>query len=221
MNALPFSELLSYLKTAFLETFLMCGISLVISVALGLAVGLLIFATRENLFWENKTLHTVSGVLINTIRSIPFIILLVLLLPLTKLIVGTSIGPLAACVSLVFASFAYFARLVENSLCDVDKGIIEASRAFGASNFDIIRSVLLPEAMSGILRGVTILAIGLLANSANAGMVGGGGIGDLAIRFGYYRYQTYVMIITVVLLIVLVQIIQMTGDWIAKVYDFK
>ncbi|MDR1169761.1 MAG: ABC transporter permease [Prevotellaceae bacterium] len=219
MKSLPFSELFGYLKIAFMETFLMCGISLVISVLLGLAIGILIYMTREQLFWKNKILHTISGVSINIIRSIPFIILLVLLLPLTKLIVGTSIGPLAACVSLIFASFAYFARLVESSLSSVDNGIIEASRAFGASNFDIIKSVLLPEALPGILRGVTILAIGLVANSANAGMVGGGGIGDLAIRFGYYRYQTDVMIITVVLLIVIVQIIQMAGDWIALKTD--
>jgi D-methionine transport system permease protein len=221
MNTLPFPELSDYLKTAFMETFLMCGLSLVVSVALGLIIGIMIYTTKENLFWENRTLHTVSGVLINIIRSIPFIILLVLLLPLTKLIVGTSIGPLAACVSLVFASFAYFARLVESSLCSVDKGIIEASRAFGASNFDIIKNVLLPEALPGILRGVTILAIGLVGNSANAGMVGGGGIGDLAIRFGYYRYQTDVMIITVVLLIVIVQIIQTAGDWVAVKVERK
>jgi D-methionine transport system permease protein len=216
MNSLPFSELFGYLKIAFMETFLMCGISLVISVLAGLATGILIYTTREQLFWENRILHTVSGVLINIIRSIPFIILLVLLLPLTKLIVGTSIGPLAACVSLVVASFAYFARLVESSLSSVDRGIIEAARAFGAGNFDIIKGVLLPEALPGILRGVTILAIGLVANSANAGMVGGGGIGDLAIRFGYYRYQTDVMIVTVVLLIVIVQMIQMAGDRIAR-----
>lgn len=215
MNRLPFSELAGYLQTAFLETFLMCGLSLILSVILGLTVGIAIYTTRDGLFWENRTLNMVSGVLINIIRSIPFIILLVLLLPLTKLIVGTSIGPLAACVSLTFASFAYFARLVESSLCGVDKGIIEASRAFGASNFDIIKSVLLPEALPGILRGVTILAIGLVGNSANAGMVGGGGIGDLAIRFGYYRYQTDIMFITVILLVVIVQIIQMAGDWIA------
>jgi D-methionine transport system permease protein len=221
MNTLLFSELFGYLKTAFLETFLMCGLSLVVSVLLGLAIGLMIYTTREGLFWENKTLHAVSGVLINIIRSIPFIILLVLLLPLTKLIVGTSIGPLAACVSLIFASFAYFARLVESSLSSIDKGIIEASRAFGASNFNIIRSVLIPEALPGILRGITILAIGLVGNSANAGMVGGGGIGDLAIRFGYYRYQTDVMIITVVLLIVIVQIIQTVGDWIAVKVEKK
>jgi D-methionine transport system permease protein len=221
MNNLPIPELLEYLKTAFLETLLMCGVSLVISIVLGLGMGILIYTTREELFWENRILHSVSGVLINIIRSIPFIILLILLLPLTKVIVGTSIGPLAACVSLIFASFAYFARLVESSLSTVDKGIIEASRAFGASNLDIIKSVLLPEALPGILRGVTILAIGLVGNSANAGMVGGGGIGDLAIRFGYYRYQTDVMIITVVLLIVIVQIIQMAGDWIVQKKEYK
>ncbi|MDR2472267.1 MAG: ABC transporter permease [Tannerella sp.] len=215
MNNLPLSELAGYLQTAFLETFLMCGLSLVMSVILGTIFGLLIYATRSGVFWENRILNIISGVFINIIRSIPFVILLVLLLPLTKRIVGTSIGPLAACVSLTVASFAYFARLVESALCSVEKGVIEAARAFGANNYDIIRSVLLPEALPGILRGVTILAIGLLGNSANAGMIGGGGIGDLAVRFGYYRYQTDIMVITVVLLIVLVQIIQIIGDRIA------
>jgi D-methionine transport system permease protein len=221
MSSLSFSELFGYLKTAFFETFLMCSVSLVISVILGLFTGLVIFTTRDGTFWQNRILNVVGGALINIIRSIPFIILLVLLIPVTKLVVGTIIGPMSASISLSVASFAFFARMVESSLSEVDKGVIEASKAFGASNWAIIRSVLLPEALPGIYRGITILAIALIGNSANAGMVGGGGIGDLAIRFGYYRYQTDVMIVTVVLLIVLVQIIQMTGDWIARKAERK
>ncbi|MDR0873265.1 MAG: ABC transporter permease [Prevotellaceae bacterium] len=216
MNSLSFSELFGYLQTAFMETFIMVGISLVVSVILGGAFGMLLFSTREGLFWENRWVNQISGVLINIIRSVPFIILLVLLLPVTKLLIGTSIGPLAACVSMSVASFSFFARIVESSLNEVDKGVIEASRAFGVGNFNIIKGVLLPEALPGIYRGITILAIALVGNSANAGMVGGGGIGDLAIRFGFYRYQTDVMFITVIILIVLVQAIQMLGDIIAK-----
>ncbi|OAV63791.1 Methionine import system permease protein MetP [Bacteroidales bacterium Barb6XT] len=216
MSSLSFSELFGYLQTAFFETFLMCSVSLVISVILGLITGLAIFTTRDGTFWRNRILNFVGGILVNVIRSIPFIILLVLLIPVTNMVVGSTIGPMSASISLSVASFAFFSRMVESSLSEVDRGVIEASKAFGASNWAIIRSVLLPEALPGIYRGITILAIGLVGNSANAGMVGGGGIGDLAIRFGYYRYQTDVMIVTVVLLIVLVQIIQMTGDWIAK-----
>lgn len=214
-------QLLNELKIAFLDTFLMCGISIVISSILGLALGLFIFITHEGLFWENKILNFIGGFLVNIIRSIPFIILLVVLLPFTKLIMGTTIGSLAATVPLSIASTAFFARLVESSLCEVDKGVIEAARAIGSRNFTIVKEVLLPEALPGIYRGLTIMAIGLLANSANAGMVGGGGVGDLAIRFGYYRYQTNVMVITSVLLIILVQIIQSLGDLIAKQSEKK
>jgi D-methionine transport system permease protein len=211
-----YSQLIYELKIAFLDTFLMCGVSIIIAVAIGTVLGLFVYVTRQGLFWENKALNLLGGFLVNVIRSIPFIILLVILLPFTKLVIGTTIGPLAATVSLSIASTAFFARLVESALCDVDKGVIEASKAIGAGNLTIIKEVLLPEALPGIYRGLTITMVGLLANSANAGMVGGGGVGDLAIRFGYYRYQTDVMIITVILLIVLVQIIQMIGDWVAK-----
>ncbi|MDR3261584.1 MAG: ABC transporter permease [Tannerella sp.] len=211
-----FGELFVELRTAFFETFLMCGLTILISAILGMALGLFIFATRQGLFWENKLLNITAGFLINIVRSVPFIILLVLLLPVTKFIIGTAIGPLAATVSLSVASTAYFTRLVESALCDVDKGVIEASKALGVHNSRIISEVLFPEALPGIYRGMTIMVIGLLSNSANAGMVGGGGIGDLAIRFGYYRYQTDVMITAVILLIVLVQIIQTFGDWIAR-----
>ncbi|OAV66225.1 Methionine import system permease protein MetP [Bacteroidales bacterium Barb6] len=219
MIDISFLQLLSEIKNAFLETFFMCGVTIGISVVMGLLLGLFIFVTNQGEFWENKALNRTGGFLINVVRSIPFIILLVVLLPFTKFLIGTSIGPLAATVSLTVASTAYFARLVESSLCEVDKGVLEAAKALGASHRIIVWDVLLPEALPGIYRGLTIMTIGLLGNSANAGMVGGGGIGDLAIRFGYYRYQTDVMVIAVVLLIVLVQIIQTFGDWIAKRAD--
>ncbi|MDR2791772.1 MAG: ABC transporter permease [Tannerellaceae bacterium] len=216
MNTDNFLEWGAQLGTAFLETAIMCGIAIVLSVAVGTALGLFIFVTRDGLFLQNRTLNTVTGVLVNVLRSIPFVILLVLLIPLTKAIIGTAIGPYAAAVSLTVASTPFYARLVESALCEVDRGVIEASRAMGISAQTIILRVLLPEALPGILRGITITLIGLVSNSANAGMVGGGGVGDLAIRFGYYRYQTDVMITTVVLLIVLVQIIQIFGDYIAR-----
>jgi len=146
---------------------------------------------------------------------------LVLLIPFTQLVVGSTIGPVAASVPLAIAAIAFYARLVENSLCDVDKGVIEAATSLGATNFRIIKDVLLPEALSGLYRGLTVTAVSLVGYSAMAGIVGGGGVGDLAIRFGYYRYQTDIMVITVVLLIILVQGIQSFGDFLAKRADKK
>jgi D-methionine transport system permease protein len=153
------------------------------------------------------------------VRSVPFIILLVALIPLTILIVGTPIGPGAASVSLSAAAIPFFARIVETSLREIDKGVIEAAIAVGATPWMIIKDVLLPEAKTSIIQGVTLTVISLVAYSAMAGVVGGGGIGDLAIRFGYYRYDNTIMVVTVVILIILVQIIQFAGDRISKVVD--
>jgi D-methionine transport system permease protein len=221
MIRIEYAELLANLKTAFIETFQMCGISIGLSILLGIPLGIFIFITGKGLFWENKVLNFIGGILINMVRSTPFVILLVLLIPFTQIVVGSTIGPLAASVPLSIAAVAFYARLVENSLCEVEKGVIEASISTGASNWLIIKEVLLPEALPGLLRGLTVTAISLVGYSAMAGIVGGGGVGDLAIRFGYYRYQTDVMIITVVLLIVLVQIIQSFGDYAAKKTDKK
>ena len=150
------------------------------------------------------------------IRSTPFVILLVLLLPLTQKLIGTTIGPAAASVPLSIAAIAFYARLVEGSLWEVDRGVIEAAISMGATPWMIIKDVLLPESLSGLLRGLTITAVSLIGYSAMAGIVGGGGIGDLAIRFGYYRYETNVMLITVILLVLLVQFVQSGGDYISK-----
>lgn len=219
MHRIGIQELFQNLTQAFSETLLMCGVSIGLAILLGVPLGLFIFITRKGLFWENKILNFLGGLLINVIRSTPFVILLVLLIPVTQWVVGTTIGPLAASVPLSVAAVAFFARLVENALCEVDRGVIEAASATGASAFMIIKDVLLAEALPGIIRGLTVTAISLVGYSAMAGIVGGGGVGDLAIRFGYYRYQTDVMIVTVISLIVFVQLIQTVGDLIAKKAD--
>jgi D-methionine transport system permease protein len=161
----------------------------------------------------------IVGWVVNVIRSFPFIILLVVLGPLTRGIAGTSIGPLAAAVPLSFAAIPYFARLVEQNLREVPKGVIEAAHAMGASELQIIARVLLLEARSGLVLALTVLAISFLSYTAVAGVVGGGGIGDLAIRYGYYRYETDIMVFTVAILIIMVQAIQITGNRIAKRID--
>lgn len=209
-------EILPELNAAFLETMLMVGIALLVAIILGLPMGILLYVTDKGLFLENRVVKTVVGIIVNLIRSIPFIILLVFLLPVTKLLVNTTIGPLAASVSLSVAAIPFYARIVEASAREIDKGVIEAAIAVGASPGMIIREIILPEAKPGLISGLTITAISLVGYSAMAGTVGGGGIGDLAIRYGYYRYDDTVMFTTVIVLIVLVQAIQYLGDFIAK-----
>lgn len=211
-------DLLPDLTLAFNETFQMLSISTVLAILGGLPLGFLIFVTDRHLFWQNRFIYLVASVLVNIIRSVPFVILLVLLLPLTQLLLGNTIGPIAASVPLSVAAIAFYA-LVDSALREVDKGIIEAALAFGASPMRIICTVLLPEASAGLLRGLTITLVSLIGYSAMAGIVGGGGVGDTAIRYGYYRYETEVMVVTVVALIVLIQVVQMLGDWLAKRAD--
>ncbi|ETT87294.1 methionine ABC transporter permease [Viridibacillus sp. FSL R5-0477] len=214
-----FISMLPDIWKAFGETLLMIGISLSISLIIGLPLGIILFVTSKGLFLRNRFFNGILGFIVNLVRSVPYIILLVALFPLTKILVGDTIGPVAASVSLSVAAIPFFARLVETSMREVDKGVIEASIAVGATPWMIIRDVLLPEAKSGIIQGVTMTIISLVAYSAMAGIVGGGGIGDLAIRFGYYRYDNTIMIATVVILIVIVQIIQLSGDAISKAID--
>lgn len=212
MNETNYSELVSNLLPAFGETLEMCGIALALAILLGVPLGVLSYLTSDRNICQNKLINLLVSFILNVIMSTPFVILLVLLLPFTKLVVGTSIGPEAASVPLGIVAIAFYARLVEGNLHGVDKGVIEASVAMGATWFKIVTNVLLPGAFSGMIRGLTVLAVTLVGYSAMAGIVGGGGVGDLAIRFGYYRYQTDVMIITVLLLIGLVQIIQTLGE---------
>jgi D-methionine transport system permease protein len=212
-------ELIPDINTAFLQTIYMIIISLVIAIVIGLPVGILLYVTDKGLFLQNRLIQLCMGFVVNLIRSIPFIILLVALIPLTNFLVGTTIGPTAASVSLSAAAIPFFARIVETALREIDKGVIEAAIAAGATPWMIIKDVLLLEARSGIISGITLTLISLIGFSAMAGTVGGGGIGDLAIRFGYYRYDNTIMIATVVILIVLVQFVQLLGDFLAKVVD--
>ena len=197
-------------------TFKMIAISLIISLIVGGALGLILYITSNQLFFKNKLVNSIAGFIVNIIRSLPFVILLVLLIPFTKLITGTQIGPIAASVPISIASIAFFARLSEGAFNEIDKGVIEAAISSGSGFFLIFKDVLLVEARPSLIRAVTVNLISLIGCSAMAGIVGGGGIGDLAVRYGYYRYETGVMIVTVVILIVLVQFIQITGDLIVK-----
>ncbi len=212
-------DLLPDLNKAFFQTIYMVIISLSIAIIGGLPLGLILFITDRGLFLENIPIQSIVGMIVNIVRSIPYIILLVALLPLTKIITGTTIGPTAASVSLSVAAIPFFARIVESSLREIDKGVIEAALAVGATPWMIIKDVLLPEARPSIIQGLTLTTISLVGYSAMAGIVGGGGIGDLAIRFGYYRYDNTVMVTTIVVLIVLVQFIQFSGDKVARFVD--
>lgn len=209
------SELIEALWVATSETFYMVGISMLIAVIVGTVLGLILYITASPLLYPNKIINAISGLIINVIRSIPFIILLVLLYPFTELLLHTTIGAKAVTVPLTVAAIAFLARLVEGAFSEIDKGVIEASLAMGASIKDIIWDVLLVEALPGIIRAITVTIISMIGYSSMAGTVGGGGIGDLAIRYGYQRYQTDVLIITVIVLVVIVQLIQLIGEKIA------
>ena len=211
--------LLPELLAALGQTLTMLGIGLGAALLLGGPLGILLFLVGDGQSLRNRPLALVLGWTVNTIRSFPFIILLVALVPLTRSVVGTSIGPVAASVPLAVAAIPYFARLVEQTLREVPRGVIEAARAMGASELQVVTRVLLVEARSGIVLALTVLAISFLSYSAVAGVVGGGGIGDLAIRYGYYRFETDIMILTVAVLVVLVQSIQFTGARLARRLD--
>jgi D-methionine transport system permease protein len=214
-----FITLLPELTVALGQTLAMLGIGLAAAVVLGGPLGILLFLVADGQSLHHRPAALILGWCVNTVRSFPFIILLVALVPFTRFIAGTSIGPLAASVPLALAAIPYFARLVEQNLRDVPRGVIEAAHAMGASELQIVVRVLLVEARAGLVLALTVLAISFLSYSAVAGVVGGGGIGDLAIRYGYYRFQTDVMVITVLVLIALVQAIQFTGTRIAKQLD--
>ena len=201
------------------QTLLMLTIGLGSAVLVGGPLGVWLFLLGPGQSLDNRTLFAVVGWFVNLVRSFPFIILLVALVPFTRALTGTSIGPVAAAVPLSFAAIPYFARLVEQNLRDVPRGVIEAAQAMGASDLQIVARVLLVEARSGLVLALTVLAISFLSYSAVAGVVGGGGIGDLAIRYGYYRFQTDVMVLTVAILVVLVQALQWGGNAIARRID--
>ncbi|MBP5528679.1 MAG: ABC transporter permease [Lachnospiraceae bacterium] len=195
--------------------------STIVGYMLGLPLGILLFVTSSKGLKPNRIIYGIGDFVCNIIRSIPFLILLILLIPFTRLIVGKSYGSTATIVPLVICAAPYIARVVESSLNEVDAGVIEAAKAMGAGTFQIIFKVLLVEAKTSLFTGVTITTGLLLGYSAMSGTVGGGGLGDIAVRYGYYRWQTDIMIVTVVLLIVIFQIIQNLGTFMAKKIDHR
>ncbi|OGN44295.1 MAG: metal ABC transporter permease [Caulobacterales bacterium RIFCSPHIGHO2_01_FULL_70_19] len=197
---------------ATVDTLLMLGGSLALTVLFGVPLGVLLYLSGKGRLAANPVLNAVLSFVVNVLRSVPFIILLIVMLPVTVLLVGTSLGVAGAIPPLVVGAAPFYARLVETALREVDKGVVEAGQAMGGTTLQIVTRALLPEALPGILAGATVTAIALVSYTAMAGVVGAGGLGDLAIRFGYQRFQTDVMIVTVVLLLLLVQGLQMLGD---------
>ncbi len=204
------------LSTAFGDTLYMVAISLVFSGLIGLPLGILLVITRKGHILENKWIFNVLNPIINILRSVPFIILLVALIPFTRMIVGSAIGTNAAIVPLIFYAAPYIARLVENSLLEVDKGIIEAAQAMGATTWQIIYRFLIPEGLSSLILTFTTATIGLVGSTAMAGAVGAGGVGDLALAYGYQRFDTMTMIVTVAALVIIVQLLQSTGNFVSR-----
>lgn len=203
---------------ACIDTLVMLGASLALTVVLGLPLGVLLYLTGKGRIGENRLLHGMLGVGINVLRSVPFIILLIVMIPLTVALVGTSLGVVGAILPLVVGAAPFYARLVEGALREIDRTTIEATQAMGATPLQIVTGTLIPEALPGLISGATVTAVALVSFTAMAGVVGAGGLGDLAIRFGYQRFQTDVMIVTVVLLILLVQVIQIGGDRLANAF---
>ncbi len=211
------NNLFDLLIPSLLETLYMVAVSTFFTILMGLPLGIVLVVTEKNNILPFPRLNKVLSTIINVIRSVPAIILIISIVPFTRLIVGTSIGTTAAIVPLVVAATPFFARVVETALREIDWGIIEASISMGATPFQIIAKVLIPEAVSSLVLGITITLINILGYSAIAGIVGGGGLGDLAIRYGYHRFKTNVLIASVISLIVIVQVTQFIGNNLAKI----
>jgi D-methionine transport system permease protein len=209
-------EILALLAESLLDTIYMVAVSTAIATVLGTPLGVILVTTGKGHILENIIFNRILGSVVNACRSTPFIILMVAIIPLTRLLAGTSIGTNAAIVPLTIAAIPFVGRIVESALREVDYGLIEAAQAMGASPREIILKVLIPEAMPGIAAGLTITIINLIGHSAMAGAIGGGGLGDLAIRYGYQRFRADIMLATVIILIALVQIVQSCGDYVAR-----
>ncbi len=210
------NEMLSLFAASFSETLLMVGISGVLGAAGGLPLGVLLYLTDRGALLQNKLLYRVMSLIVNTVRSTPFIILLVAVIPLTRFFVGSSIGTAAAIVPLTIAAIPFAARLIETALHKVDLGLIEAVQAMGATNWQIVYKVLLPEAMPGIVASLTMTFVSLVGYSAMAGAIGGGGLGDVGIRYGYQRFLPEVMLGVVLILVIFVQLVQSLGDKLVR-----
>lgn len=210
------AETVKLLFSATRETVYMVTVSVLIASIFGIPLGVLLYSTDRGRILENSPLNKALGTIVNIFRSIPFVILLIMLIPFTRWLVGKSIGTTAAIVPLSVAAIPFMGRLTETALREVDRGVIEAAQAMGASPFQVITKVLIPEALPSIAAGITITAINLVGYSAMAGVIGGGGLGDLAVRYGYQRFMLDIMLYTVAILVVMVQLIQVLGDLVVK-----
>ena len=213
------SQMIQMLAQGTLESFYMTIAITVLSYIIGVPLGVFLVVSDRNGIQPMPSLNWLIGGIVNILRSVPFLILMITIQPFTRMIVGTTIGTSAAIVALVVSAAPFVARMVEQSLLEIDHGVIEAAQSMGASNMQIVKKVLLPESMPSLLNGVLVSATTILGYSAMAGFIGGGGLGDIAIRYGYNRYDSGTMLITVVLLVVMVQLIQSVGARIAKRSD--
>lgn len=209
-------DMINLLIKSFFETCYMVAASTIMATVIGIPLGVILTVTRKDHILQNAAINSILGAIVNATRSTPFIILMVAIIPLTRMIVGSSIGTTAAIVPLTISAAPFIARIIESSLLEINPGVIEAAQAMGASPMQIITKVLLPEALHSIVLGVTLAIISLIGYSAMAGALGGGGLGDLAIRYGYQRFQLDVMITTVIILIIMVQAMQSFGNWMSK-----
>nr|WP_302755166.1 methionine ABC transporter permease [uncultured Megasphaera sp.] len=209
-------EIIKLMLQGIEETFYMVAVATVIGGIIGIPLGITLVMTSKGHILENRFINQILGTIVNIIRSIPFIILMVAIIPLTRLIAGTSIGTTAACVPLTIVAIPFLSRLVETSIRDVDFGLVEAAESMGATPFQIIRKVLIPEALPTIINNITVLIVNLIGASAMAGAIGGGGLGDIAIRYGYQRFRPDVMLATIIILIVVVNVIQAGGDFASR-----
>ena len=214
-------ETISLLVNALWETVYMVGVSAFLASLVGIPLGVVLVITDKNQFYESILMNRLLACIVNATRSVPFIILLVAIIPLTRMIAGTSIGTDAAIVPLTIAAIPFIGRIVETSLKEVDPGVIEAAKAMGASPLQIVLKVLLPEALASIVLGLTIVVISLIGCSAMAGAIGGGGLGDLAIRYGYQRFRPDIMLSTVIILIIQVQLVQTCGNILSRKLTHK
>ena len=209
-------EIIKLMLQGIQETFYMVAVATIIGGIIGIPLGITLVTTSKGHILENRFINQILGTIVNIIRSIPFIILMVAIIPLTRLIAGTSIGTTAACVPLTIVAIPFLSRLVETSIRDVDFGLVEAAESMGATPFQIIRKVLIPEALPTIINNITVLIVNLIGASAMAGAIGGGGLGDIAIRYGYQRFRPDVMLATIIILIVVVNVIQAGGDFASR-----
>ena len=209
-------EIIKLMLQGIQETVFMVAVSTIIAAIIGIPLGITLVTTSKGHILENRVINGILGTIVNIIRSIPFIILMVAIIPLTRIIAGTSIGTTAACVPLTIVAIPFLSLLVETSIREVDFGLVEAAESMGATPFQIIRKVLIPEALPTIINNITVLIVNLIGASAMAGAIGGGGLGDIAIRYGYQRFRADVMLATIIILIVVVNLIQACGDFASR-----